>query len=177
MWKASFQVIDRAAEAGDGIIGVSPILDGKEITMRKATNTNTNKTVMAVGTTVLVSYKGSKHGILCGTKGGMAFVFADFGDGYVCKRVFAQTVKAAGFEVEKGLEKGYKAWCKAHGRECKILDPVIESAQVKAKAEPKAKAVAKVAEPKSQISEVAEALARGGMSPSDVAKTLKLLMK
>ena len=41
---------------------------------------------------------------------------------------------------------------------------------------PKAKKSAKVAKAESKLATVAEALAKGGMKPSDVAKVLKALM-
>lgn len=157
---------------------------------------NTNKEVrtMDFGTVVTVSWKGLKTGIFVGSKGGMSFVVADLdGQGVRCRRVFSTTLHAADgvIGVDKNLENGFRAWCKEHGREfnIKLIKPVNKgSSLTKTKTveleTPKAKKSAKVAkaepkaEPKeeSKLATVAEALAKGGMKPSDVAKVLKALM-
>lgn len=157
---------------------------------------NTNKEVrtMDFGTVVTVSWKGLKTGIFVGSKGGMSFVVADLdGQGVRCRRVFSTTLHAADgvIGVDKDLENGFKSWCKEHGREfnIKLIKPVNKgSSLTKTKTveleTPKAKKSAKVAkeepkeEPKeeSKLAIVAEALAKGGMKPSDVAKVLKALM-
>ena len=157
---------------------------------------NTNKEVrtMDFGTVVTVSWKGLKTGIFVGSKGGMSFVVADLdGQGVRCRRVFSTTLHAADgvIGVDKDLENGFKSWCKEHGREfnIKLIKPVNKgSSLAKTKTveleTPKAKKSAKVAkeepkeEPKeeSKLAIVAEALAKGGMKPSDVAKVLKALM-
>lgn len=163
---------------------------------------NTNKEVrtMDFGTVVTVSWKGLKTGIFVGSKGGMSFVVADLdGQGVRCRRVFSTTLHTADgvIGVDKDLEKGFKSWCKDHGREfnIKLIKPVnkgssltktktVELETPKAKKSAKVAKVAKVAkaepkaEPKedSKLATVAEALAKGGMKPSDVAKVLKALM-
>lgn len=157
---------------------------------------NTNKEVrtMDFGTVVTVSWKGLKTGIFVGSKGGMSFVVADLdGQGVRCRRVFSTTLHAADgvIGVDKNLENGFKSWCKEHGREfnIKLIKPVNKgSSLTKTKTveleTPKAKKSAKIAkaEPKeeskeeSKLATVAEALAKGGMKPSDVAKVLKALM-
>lgn len=157
---------------------------------------NTNKEVrtMDFGTVVTVSWKGLKTGIFVGSKGGMSFVVADLdGQGVRCRRVFSTTLHAADgvIGVDKKLENGFKSWCKEHGREfnIKLIKPVNKgSSLTKTKTveleTPKAKKSAKIAkaepkaEPKeeSKLATVAEALAKGGMKPSDVAKVLKALM-
>lgn len=153
---------------------------------------NTNKEVrtMDFGTVVTVSWKGLKTGIFVGSKGGMSFVVADLdGQGVRCRRVFSTTLHTADgvIGVDKKLENGFRAWCKEHGREfnIKLIKPVNKgSSLTKSKTveleTPKAKKSAKIAktEPKeeSKLATVAEALAKGGMKPSDVAKVLKALM-
>lgn len=153
---------------------------------------NTNKEVrtMDFGTVVTVSWKGLKTGIFVGSKGGMSFVVADLdGQGVRCRRVFSTTLHAADgvIGVDKNLENGFKSWCKEHGREfnIKLIKPVNKgSSLTKTKTveleTPKAKKSAKVAkkeEPRNlQLATVAEALAKGGMKPSDVAKVIKALM-
>ena len=154
---------------------------------------NTNKEVrtMDLGTVVTISWKGLKTGIFVGSKGGMSFVVADLdGQGVRCRRVFSTTLHAADgvIGVAKNLENGFKSWCKEHGRKfnIKLIKPVNKgSSLTKTKTveleTSKAKKSAKVAkaehtkeEPK--LATVAEALAKGGMKPSDVAKVLKALM-
>lgn len=154
---------------------------------------NTNKEVrtMDFGTVVTVSWKGLKTGIFVGSKGGMSFVVADLdGQGVRCRRVFSTTLHAADgvIGVDKDLENGFKSWCKAHGREfnIKLIKPVNKgSSLAKTKTveleTPKAKKSAKAAKAEqtkeeSKLATVAEALAKGGMKPSDVAKVLKALM-
>lgn len=154
---------------------------------------NTNKEVrtMDFGTVVTVSWKGLKTGIFVGSKGGMSFVVADLdGQGVRCRRVFSTTLHAADgvIGVDKNLENGFKSWCKEHGREfnIKLIKPVNKgSSLTKTKTveleTPKAKKSAKVAnaehtKEESKLATVAEALAKGGMKPSDVAKVLKALM-
>ena len=154
---------------------------------------NTNKEVgtMDFGTVVTVSWKGLKTGIFVGSKGGMSFVVADLdGQGVRCRRVFSTTLHAADgvIGVDKSLENGFRAWCKEHGREfnIKLIKPVNKgSSLTKTKTveleTPKAKKSAKVAKAEhtkeeSKLATVAEALAKGGMKPSDIAKVLKALM-
>lgn len=149
---------------------------------------NTNKEVrtMDFGTVVTVSWKGLKTGIFVGSKGGMSFVVADLdGQGVRCRRVFSTTLHAADgvIGVDKSLEDGFRAWCKEHGREfnIKLIKPVNKgSSLTKTKTveleTPKAKKSAKVAKEESKLATVAEALAKGGMKPSDIAKVLKALM-
>lgn len=146
--------------------------------MKHTTNTNAN---LVKGTVVTVSYNGLRTCILVGTNGGMSFVFGDFGDkGICCKRVFSKTVKASESKIGLSEEvlKGFDEWCKAHGKEIAITmaKPISKgSAVTKAVAIKKPKAEAK-ANTKSNLEVVAEALARGGMKPNDVAKVLKALM-
>ena len=149
---------------------------------------NTNKEVrtMDFGTVVTISWKGLKTGIFVGSKGGMSFVVADLdGQGVRCRRVFSTTLHAADgvIGVDKSLENGFKSWCKEHGREfnIKLTKPVNKgSSLTKTKTveleTPKAKKSAKVAKVEPKLAIVAEALAKGGMKPSDVAKVLKELM-
>ena len=149
----------------------------------------TNKEVrtMEFGTVVTVSWKGLKTGIFVGSKKGMSFVVADLdGQGVRCRRVFSNLVHTADgvIGVDKALEKGFKAWCKEHGREAKINlvkkaskfgDTVTKAVAVKPT---KATKTESKEEPKvsPQLATVAEALAKGGMKPADVAKVLKALM-
>lgn len=153
---------------------------------------NTNKEVrtMDFGTVVTVSWKGLKTGIFVGSKGGMSFVVADLdGQGVRCRRVFSTTLHAADgvIGVDKSLENGFRAWCKEHGREfnIKLIKPVNKgSSLTKTKTveleTPKAKKSTKVAKEESKeeskLATVVEALAKGGMKPSDIAKVLKALM-
>ena len=134
------------------------------------------------GQVVSFNWRGARQGVVVGSKGSLAFVFADFGEGLgvCCKRVFMNTLFAGTQEPGKALLTALDKWAVDHQKVIKpfVADITTESTQPKTKTQSKPKVESKVSktQPKGlDIQALAKGLASGGLTPVQIAQVINLV--